>query len=126
MKSIDLQASHFNKSDPLMENTLLARVKSGKQVDMFLTNKECLNEVLKDPLGAAVMGTLQTLLRYKEFTCDVLATPVTDYPNYISMAVARGSPLKQFLNFALLKYKENGGLEYLKYILGCFIPEKIP
>lgn len=47
-----------------------------------------------------------------------MPTPVTDYRNYVTMAVAKGSPLKPFLNFVLMRYKQRGGLEYLRYAHG--------
>lgn len=67
MKSGDLHASQFNKSDLRTEDTFYSKIKMDKRVDMYLTYKECFDEMLKDPLGTTFLGALESLLRFKEF-----------------------------------------------------------
>ncbi len=76
------------------------------------STEQGLRHVLNEPRHALI-HLYESMLRYEEYWCRMRPMYKSRYPNFLSLAFPKESPLKPFFNYRLLKHVESGTIALL-------------
>lgn len=109
-KTNDILDAEIDRAAPGSE---FHRIKTGLDFEYFPTEEECFHRLLEEPWDTAHWGTIETVLASESIRCRVTTAWASSMPRHLTMALQKGSPLRQFFDFHLLRIRESGRMEIL-------------